>query len=98
MRSWSQVSHRLRRVGRTPIWMATVGAAAVGSLLGTQIGHEESGRLGIDILGSAWSGTAEQAREALVAFFGAQITVLTIVLSLNAPLIQSAANQYSPRL
>jgi uncharacterized membrane protein len=98
MRSISSISHQFRRLRRMPIWAAIVGCGILGALLGAYVGHDETGRFGIDILGSAWAGTAEQAREALVAFFGGQITVLTIVLSLNAPLIQSAANQYSPRL
>ena len=49
-------------------------------------------------LGHAWEVDADGARAALTKLFGLQLTVLTIIMSLNAPMVQSAANQYSPRL
>ncbi|RKI63478.1 DUF2254 domain-containing protein [Corallococcus sp. AB049A] len=87
----------LRRFFREPYWWVLGGVIAAGVLLGIALARVQSDTAP-GIFGHAWPGDLDDTRGALGALLGFQITVLTIVLSLNAPFIQSAANQYSPRL
>lgn len=88
----------LRRLLSDPFYLVMLTALLLGAALGRFVTQEGLGEELTYALGRAWRGTADGAREALAAMFGFQFTVLTIVLSLNAPVVQSAANQYSPRL
>ncbi len=88
----------LRKVFREPYWLVLGAALVVGALTGTALARERSSDVGSSLFGHAWHGTAEEAREILTALFGLHVTVVTIVLSLNAPMIKSAANQFAPRL
>src|SRR5262249_27600242 len=75
------------------LFVAVVAGFASGTLVARET-HETAPSL----VGQAWAGTARATKSVLATLFSLQITALTIVLSLNAPLMQSAANQYSPRL
>jgi uncharacterized membrane protein len=66
-------------------------------MLGTIAGRD-TGDLAESVFGRAWQKNAQDSRTFLMTLLGLQLTVLSIVLSFNAPMIQSAANQYSPRL
>ncbi|WP_236518084.1 DUF2254 domain-containing protein [Sandaracinus amylolyticus] len=91
--------HRtLRRLLADPFYLVMIAALVLGATLGRLVAREGLGEELTYALGRAWRGTPDGAREALATMFGLQFTVLTIVLSLNAPVVQSAANQYSPRL
>jgi uncharacterized membrane protein len=83
---------------REPFWAALIVSLAVGLVAGTLAGAVERDVGYTALLGRAWRGDAAETRGILVAILGVQITVLTIVMSVNTPMIQSAANQYSPRL
>jgi uncharacterized membrane protein len=91
-------TRRLRKVLRDPLWLVLVAAAVVGIVVGTLLADEDRLDVGWLFFGRAWRSDTAGTRSVLVGLFGYQITVLTIVLSLNASMIQSAANQYSPRL
>ncbi|SEU36742.1 Uncharacterized membrane protein [Myxococcus fulvus] len=91
------VDRRLRRLLLEPYWLVLLGALAVGGVLGLWLAREQSDTAS-PLFGLAWRKDISDTRSALTALFGVQLTVLTLVLSLNAPVIQSAANQYSPRL
>jgi uncharacterized membrane protein len=88
---------RRHRLVREPFWILLLVAAVAGTVIGTLVARETHEAVP-SLLGQAWSGTAKQTKSVLATLFSLQITALTIVLSLNAPLMQSAANQYSPRL
>ncbi|NOK33266.1 DUF2254 domain-containing protein [Corallococcus exercitus] len=91
------VTYRLRKLLREPYWLLLSGMVAVGVVLGTALARVETDS-GWGLLGHAWPGDVDDMRGALGTLLGFQITVLTLVVSLNAPVIQSAANQYSTRL
>ncbi|MCP3161829.1 DUF2254 domain-containing protein [Myxococcus qinghaiensis] len=91
------VARRLRRLIRDPYWLLLLAALLAGGLLGLELARIQWDTASA-FFGQAWRGDPSETRSALTALFGLQITVLTVVLSLNAPVIQSAANQYSPRL
>ncbi|MHA7628910.1 DUF2254 domain-containing protein [Corallococcus sp. M7] len=88
---------RLRRFFREPYWLVLGGVIVVGVVAGIGLARMETDTAW-GVFGHAWPGDVDDTRGALGTLLGFQITVLTIVLSLNAPVIQSAANQYSPRL
>ncbi|WP_375757264.1 DUF2254 family protein [Corallococcus exercitus] len=90
-------THRLRKLLREPYWLLLGGLVVVGGMLGVALARVQTDTAPA-LFGHAWRGDVDDTRGALGALLGLQITVLTIVLSLNAPVIQSAANQYSPRL
>ncbi|MBN8228404.1 DUF2254 domain-containing protein [Corallococcus macrosporus] len=90
-------THRLRRLFREPYWLVLGGMICVGVVLGTALARVQADT-GWALVGHAWPGDLDDTRGALGTLLGFQVTVLTLVLSLNAPVIQSAANQYSPRL
>lgn len=87
----------LSRLLRERFWGVVLAALIVGWLTGDFAGRRED-EVAVFWLGKAWSGTPAEARGVLGGIFGLQFTVLTIVLSMTSPLVQSAANQYSPRL
>ncbi|HMF42225.1 MAG TPA: DUF2254 family protein [Polyangia bacterium] len=89
---------RLRRFFRQPYWFVLIGAAIVGLYLGTLAARDMAPELAVIVLGKAWIKTTAETRSFLMTMLSLQLTVLAIVISLNAPMIQSAANQYSPRL
>jgi uncharacterized membrane protein len=86
------------RAFRDPLWLAIVAALLIGAAVGTVAADLHSDEDSAPILGRAWRGSARDARSALLGILGLQLTVLTLVVSASAPVIQSAANQYSPRL
>ncbi|MFP2903854.1 DUF2254 family protein [Pyxidicoccus sp. 3LFB2] len=90
-------THRLRKLLREPYWLLLLGLLAVGVVLGTWLARKQTETAPV-YFGMAWHGDPNETRAALMGLLGLQVTVLTVVLSLNAPVIQSAANQYSPRL
>ncbi len=92
------VIRRLRKLLREPIWCVLFGCLIVGVILGTLAAQETTNELAAAVFGQAWRKTPADTRSFLVTVLSLQLTVMTIVLSLNAPMIQSAANQYSPRL
>ncbi|MGH8624769.1 MAG: DUF2254 domain-containing protein [Gammaproteobacteria bacterium] len=92
------LSHRLRRLLREPVWFLLLGALIAGAITGGFLASEVTTDAASDVFGKAWRGTPRETRSRLANLLGIQITVLAIVLSLNASVIQSAANQYSPRL
>ena len=83
---------------RDPFWGTLVAALVVGLVGGTIAATIETDARYASLLGRAWRGDAAETRGILVAILGVQITVLTVVMSVNTPMIESAANQYSPRL
>lgn len=88
---------RLRRLLREPSWLILGALVVVGGALGIALARVQTDTAPA-LFGHAWPGDVDDTRGALGALLGLQITILTVVLSLNAPVIQSAANQYSPRL
>jgi uncharacterized membrane protein len=93
------MARRLRKLLREPYWLALVLCGAAGLVLGNTLAHEATDEATHTLfLGRAWRGDARETRALLAGLLGFQITVLTIVLSLNGSVMQSAANQYSPRL
>ncbi|RKI50325.1 DUF2254 domain-containing protein [Corallococcus sp. AB004] len=88
---------RLRRFLREPYWLVLAALVVAGGALGIAVARVQTDTAPA-LFGHAWPGDVDDTRGALGALLGLQITVLTIALSLNAPVIQSAANQYSPRL
>ncbi|MCY1023483.1 DUF2254 family protein [Pyxidicoccus sp. MSG2] len=90
----------IRRLGkhlREPYWLLLLGLLALGLVMGVWFARQQT-ETAPGYFGLAWKGDPSETRSALTTLFGMQFTVLTLVLSLNAPVIQSAANQYSPRL
>jgi uncharacterized membrane protein len=87
----------LRKLAQEPLYVVIVAALIVGALAGDYVARIQTDE-GWTLFGHAWRADAADARGVLTKLFGLQLTVLTIILSLNAPMIQSAANQYSPRL
>lgn len=93
------VLRRVRKLLDDPIWLVLVLATVIGVFVGDRLAHVETNEEeAVVIWGRAWRTDISTARSTLATMFSLQITVLTIVLSLNASTIQSAANQYSPRL
>jgi uncharacterized membrane protein len=92
------VRRHLSRLGRQPFWFVLAGAILVGTIGGNLMAGQQTNEAAEAVFGQAWRADAKDTRTALTSLLGLQLTVLTIVLSLNAPMIQSAANQYSPRL
>ncbi|QSQ26683.1 DUF2254 domain-containing protein [Pyxidicoccus parkwayensis] len=90
-------TRRLRQLLRRPYWMVLIGLLVAGVVAGALLARQQTDTAP-NLFGMAWRGTTNDARSILATLFGVQTTILTVVLSLNAPLIQSAANQYSPRL
>lgn len=90
-------TRRLRQLLRRPYWLLLLGLLVAGGVAGALLAHQQVDTAP-NLFGMAWRGTSNDARSVLATLFGVQTTILTVVLSLNAPLIQSAANQYSPRL
>ncbi|HEY7374460.1 MAG TPA: DUF2254 family protein [Polyangia bacterium] len=89
---------RLRRTLGQPFWFVLIGALVLGVILGTLVARETTNEVLEAVLGTNWRKSAEDARSFLMTLLSLQLTVLALVVSLNAPMIQSAANQYSPRL
>lgn len=92
------ILRRMQKALRDPLWLALLGAIVLGTVMGKLLADEDTIDIASTVFGKAWRGDATETRSVLTGLFGYQITVLTIVLSLNASMIQSAANQYSPRL
>jgi uncharacterized membrane protein len=90
--------NRLRKILRQPFWFVLVGALIVGLVLGTVAAHDTTYDVAEVVFGKAWRKSATDTRSFLMTMLSLQLTVLALVVSLNAPMIQSAANQYSPRL
>ena len=88
----------LRKLLREPIWFVLVGAIVVGAFLGIELAHEPTSEASRIVFGRAWSGDPAETRGVLAGLFGFQITILTLILSLNAMVMKEAAYQYSPRL
>ncbi|WP_164018542.1 DUF2254 family protein [Pyxidicoccus trucidator] len=88
---------RLRKAIREPYWLLLLGMLVVGVVLGIWLARKQTDTAPA-YFGMAWEGDPDDTRSMLMGLLGLQVTVLTVVLSLNAPVIQSAANQYSPRL
>src|SRR5438034_3134302 len=82
----------LRRILRQPYWIILIGSLIVGSILGTLVARETTNDLAVAVLGKAWVKTTAEARSFLMTMLSLQLTVLALVVSLNAPMIQSAAN------
>lgn len=92
-------SWRRRRLLRDPLWLWLIVAAAAGAIAGDALSRVQvNEEAAVVLFGRAWRTDVAKARSVLASVFGLQITALTIVLTLNASAIQSAANQYSPRL
>jgi uncharacterized membrane protein len=90
--------HRLRTILGQPFWFILIGSLILGVVLGTLVARETSDDVIEAVLGNAWRKNASDTRSFLMTMLSLQLTVLALVVSLNAPMIQSAANQYSPRL
>jgi len=91
-------ARRLRKLFREPFWLVLIGCLIAGAILGTLVGRDTTDEITAAVLGRAWRKTPEETRGFLMTLLGLQLTVLTIVVMLDASMIQSAANQYSPRL
>jgi len=91
-------ARRLRKLLREPFWLVLIGCLIGGLILGTLVGRETSDEITEAVFGRAWRKTPEETRGFLMTLLGLQLTVMTIVVMLDASMIQSAANQYSPRL
>ena len=92
------VLHRLRTIFGQPFWFVLIGSLILGVILGTLLARETSDDVVEAVLGNAWRKSVSDARSFLMTMLSLQLTVLALVVSLNTPMIQSAANQYSPRL
>lgn len=92
------LSSRLRRILRQPYWFVLIVCLIMGGVLGTLAARETTNELAVAVLGNAWVKTTAEARTFLMTMLSLQLTVLALVVSLNTPMIQAAANQYSPRL
>lgn len=90
--------HRLRTIFGQPFWFVLIGALILGVILGTLVARETTDEVIEALLGNAWRKNATDTRSFLMTMLSLQLTVLALVVSLNAPMVQSAANQYSPRL
>ena len=90
--------HRLRTIFGQPFWLVLIGSLVLGVILGTLVARETTNDVLEAVLGSAWRKSTSDTRSFLMTMLSLQLTVLALVVSLNAPMIQSAANQYSPRL
>jgi uncharacterized membrane protein len=96
--SMRMLLHRLRTILGQPFWFILIGALILGVILGTLVARESSDEVIEAVLGNAWRKNVTDTRSFLMTMLSLQLTVLALVVSLNAPMIQSAANQYSPRL
>jgi len=90
--------NRLRTIFGQPFWLVLIGALVLGVILGTLMARETSNDIIEPVLGKAWRKSASDTRSFLMTMLSLQLTVVALVVSMNAPMIQSAANQYSPRL
>jgi len=93
-----QLARYARWLLREPVWLFLIVALVIGIIAGTMVAREQTNEIAEAIFGKAWRKTPSDTRSFLMTMAGLELTVLTILLSLNAPMIQSAANQYSPRL
>lgn len=93
------IARNLRKLFHDPIWFVLFGALVVGLVLGKKFAHEqETGDTARFVLGRAWAGDPSETRAALGAILGFQVTIVALLLSMNAMVIKSAAYQYSARL
>jgi uncharacterized membrane protein len=83
---------------RDPIWLALTAAFVVGLLFGRSAAHELGRDAATAVLGTAWRADPSETRAVLGGLLGFEITVVALVLSVNANVIKSAAYQYSTRL
>jgi uncharacterized membrane protein len=91
-------ARNVRKFFREPIWLILIVTLVVGAILGNAFAHEPLRDEGRIAFGRAWRGDPSDARAALAAVFGFQVTIFTLILSLNAMVVKGAAYQYSPRL
>jgi uncharacterized membrane protein len=91
-------ARKLRKLIREPIWFVLIAALVVGAILGTTFAHEPLRDAGRVAFGRAWRGDSSETRAALVGLLGFQVTIFTLLLSLNAMVVKGAAYQHSPRL
>src|SRR5262245_11989705 len=89
---------RLRTTLGQPFWFVLIGSLILGLILGTLIARETTNDVLEAVVGKAWRKSTRDARTFLMTMLSLQVAVLALVVSLNTPMIQSAANQYSPRL
>ncbi len=92
------VARRFWRFVGNPLWLLLLVAVVFGAALGVALGSIEHDEGAAGLFSEAWRRNSDDTRAALGTLFGLQITVMTIVLSLNSSTLQASANQYSPRL
>jgi uncharacterized membrane protein len=81
-----------------PTWFIILGALIVGVVIGTVLAHEPWTEAAYALFGRVWRGDPAEAQAYLGGILGFEITILTLLLSLNAMVVKTAAYQYSPRL
>jgi uncharacterized membrane protein len=87
-----------RKLLREPVWFLLLAALVIGAILGVTLAHEPVGYDARIVFGRAWRADSTETRAVLSGIFGFEITILSLVLSLNAVVMKGAAYQYSPRL
>jgi uncharacterized membrane protein len=91
-------ARNVRRTLRDPVWFLVLAALIVGALVGTALALEPFGDPTRAVLGRSWRADAAETRGFLSGVLGFEITLVTLVMSVNAMVIKSGAYQYSPRL
>jgi uncharacterized membrane protein len=91
-------TREVRKLLREPVWMLLAIGFIIGAALGTEMAHEPWSEGAYALFGRAWRADATETRAFLGGVFGFEITILTLLLSLNAMVVKSAAYQYSARL
>lgn len=83
---------------RNRFWLMLLVAVVSGAALGVALGTVEHDEGPASSFTKAWRSDSAETRAVLGTIFGLQITVMTIVLSVNLTTLQAGANQFSPRL
>ena len=91
-------ARQAKKVLQNPVWIISIAALIAGLFFGKTAAHEAGRDAATSVVGRAWRGDPSETRAVLGGLLGFQITVIALVLSLNAMVIKSAASQYSPRL
>jgi uncharacterized membrane protein len=91
-------SKSARKLLREPVWFVALAALVVGAVLGVTLAREPMSDTARIVFGRAWRADLAETRAVLTGMFGVEITILSLVLSLNSVVMKGAAYQYSPRL
>src|SRR5882757_6277026 len=87
-----------RKLLREPIWLVLVVALVLGAIVGRALAHEPVSEAALRVFGRPWRGDSTETREALAALLGFEVTIVTLVVTVNVTLMKGAAYNYSSRL